>query len=92
MFTIVFHTDSAVAATLVRRHIGLMESYFDQSVDIEGDFGAALAAGMAMGLDQRSGVVKSIKSELHELRHSNRDPAHAKASSGTCIHSPPARW
>jgi cyclopropane-fatty-acyl-phospholipid synthase len=79
-FTVIFHTDAALFATAARGHIGLMEAYFDQDVDVEGDFGAALAAGMAAGLDQQGGTLDGIENGLHELRHSNRDPAHAKAN------------
>ncbi|AVQ85816.1 class I SAM-dependent methyltransferase (plasmid) [Variovorax sp. PDNC026] len=80
VFTISFHTDAAVFATATRGHIGLMEAYFDQQVDVEGDFGAALAAGMAAGFDRHAGTLNGIENGLHELRHSNRDPAHAKAN------------
>jgi cyclopropane-fatty-acyl-phospholipid synthase len=79
-FTVVFHTEAALFATATRGHIGLMEAYFDQEVDVQGDFGAALAAGMAAGFDHRAGALNGIENSLHELRHSNRDPAHAKAN------------
>lgn len=79
-FTIRFHTEGALFATATRGHIGLMEAYFDQEVDVEGDFGAALAAGMAAGLDQQAGALNGIENNLHELRHSNGNPAHAKAN------------
>ena len=57
-----------------------MEAYFEREVDVEGDFGAALAAGMAAGFDHRAGALNGIENSLHELRHSNRDPVHAKAN------------
>lgn len=79
-FTVVFHTEAALFATATRGHIGLMEAYFEREVDVEGDFGAALAAGMAAGFDQRAGALNGIENSLHELRHSNRDPVHAKAN------------
>ncbi|MDN6886572.1 cyclopropane-fatty-acyl-phospholipid synthase family protein [Variovorax sp. CAN2819] len=79
-FTVVFHTEAALFATATRGHIGLMEAYFDQEVDVQGDFGAALAAGMAAGFDHRAGALNGIENSLHELRHSNRDPAQAKAN------------
>lgn len=77
-FTVVFHTDAALFSTATRGHMGLMEAYFDQTVDVESDFGAALAAGMASGFDRKSGAVNGMENELLELRHSNRDPAKAK--------------
>ena len=80
MFTLVFRTEAALLAPATRGHIGLMEAYFDREVEVEGDFGAALAAGMASGFDQQSGTLNGIENGLHELRHSNRDPARAKAN------------
>uniref|UniRef100_UPI00403A4397 class I SAM-dependent methyltransferase n=1 Tax=Variovorax sp. BK018 TaxID=3450241 RepID=UPI00403A4397 len=79
-FTVVFHTEAALFATATRGHIGLMEAYFEREVDVEGDFGAALAAGMAAGFDHRAGALNGIENSLHELRHSDRDPVHAKAN------------
>jgi cyclopropane-fatty-acyl-phospholipid synthase len=79
-FTVVFRTEAALLSAATRGHIGLMEAYFDQDVDVEGDFGAALAAGMASGYDQQAGALNGIENGLHELRHSNRDPARAKAN------------
>lgn len=80
VFTIMFHTDAALISTATRGHIGLMEAYFNQEVDVQGDFGAALAAGMAAGFDQQAGALNGIENSLHELRYSNRDTAHAKAN------------
>lgn len=79
-FTIVFRTEAALLATVARGHIGLMEAYFEEAVDVEGDFGAALAAGMASGFDQQAGALNGIENGFHELRHSNRDPLKAKAN------------
>lgn len=80
VFTIRFHTEAALFATATRGHIGLMEAYFDQEVDVDGDFGAALAAGMAAGFDQQAGTLNGIENNLHELRYANRNPAQAKAN------------
>ena len=54
VFTVQFRTDAALLQAFMRGHLGLLESYFDQSVDVEGDFGAALAAGMLSGLDTQA--------------------------------------
>ncbi|HEY0887620.1 MAG TPA: class I SAM-dependent methyltransferase, partial [Ramlibacter sp.] len=45
-FTLLFHTDMALASTFLRGHMGLLDAFFDQDVDLEGDLRAALAAGM----------------------------------------------
>jgi len=79
-FRIVFHTDAALLATFLRGHNGLLEAYFDQAVDVEGDFGAAMAAGMASGFDTQFNAVSGIENNLHELRHSNRSPEQAKSN------------
>lgn len=79
-FTLVFHTDMALAATFLRGHMGLLDAYFDQDVDLEGDLRAALAAGMQSGFDLQSAVVNSVENSLLERRMSNRDPQQAKAN------------
>jgi len=80
VFTIVFHSDAALLATLMRGHMGLLESYFDQAVDVEGDLGAAFAAGLAGVFDQQFIALSGVENRLHELRHSNRSIGRAKAN------------
>ena len=82
-FTIVFHTDAALLSVFARGHMGLLESYFDQSLDVEGDFATALAAGLQSGLDGHGRAMHSIENGLHELRHSNQSAAQAKANART---------
>jgi len=79
-FTVVIHTDAALLALATRGHIGLLESYFDQQVDIEGDFNAAFATGLASGFDGGFNPLNGAENNLHEWRHSNRSPAQAKAN------------
>jgi len=79
-FTLCFRSESAVLATITRGHMGLLEGYFAQQVDVEGDFGAALAAGMNAGFDRRFNVLAGVENNLHEWRYSNRDPMQAKAN------------
>jgi len=83
VFRIVFHTDTALLSTFMRGHIGLLGAYFDEAVDVEGDFGAAMAAGMASGVDTQSNAVSGLENNLHELRYSNRSVAKAKANART---------
>lgn len=66
---------------MIRGDIGLVEALLDQDVDIEGDLGIALAAGIAAGLDVRVNALDHIKSDLHELRRFNRGRGQAKATS-----------
>ena len=79
-FTVVFHTDAALLSTLTRGHIGLLEGYFDQSVDLEGNLGSAFAAAMAAGFDLRASPLNAIENRLHEWRHSNATQEQAKAN------------
>jgi cyclopropane-fatty-acyl-phospholipid synthase len=80
VFSIVFRTDAALLAAFTRGHMGLLESYFDQGVDVQGDLGAVLAAGMESGLDVNFKALHSVENGLHELRYSNRNFAQAKAN------------
>ncbi len=78
MFTIVFHSDAALLSTFTRGHIGLLEAYFDQSVDVQGDAGAAFAAAMTAGFDLQFRPLNAVENRLHEWGHSNCSPAQAK--------------
>lgn len=77
-FEVHVRTDGALLSALTRGHIGLLEAYFDGDVDIAGDFGAAIAAGMAAGFDQQDRVLNHLENDLHELRHSNHSRERAK--------------
>jgi len=79
-FTVRFRTDRALAGTFLRGHMGLLEAYFDGSVDFEGSLGAAMAAGMQAGLDVQAPALNALENSLLERRTSNRDPAQAKAN------------
>lgn len=80
VFSVLFRTERALAATFVRGHLGLLEAYFDQEVDVQGDFAAAMAAGMNSGFDLRFDAVNSVENNLLEWRNANRTPAQAKAN------------
>lgn len=79
-FTLVFRSDAALRSVFTRGHMGLLESYFEQQMDVQGDFGAALAAGMISGLDMSYRPWNHVENKLHERKHSNRSPAQAKAN------------
>jgi len=63
-FTVVFHDQTALLATLTRGHVGLLEAYFDERVDLEGDLGRAFAAVMAAGFDLRSSPINAIENRV----------------------------
>ena len=58
-------------------HIGMLEGYFDGSIDVEGDFRAALHAGMYSGLDSATPLV-AHRNRWHEFRKSNASRGQAK--------------
>jgi cyclopropane-fatty-acyl-phospholipid synthase len=80
VFRVLIRTDAALLSTFLRGHIGLLDAYFDQTVDVEGDFGAAFAAAMASGFDTQFNAMSGLENNLHELRYSNRSVAQAKAN------------
>lgn len=79
-FTLVVHTDSVLMSATLRGHVGLLEAYFDQTLDIEGDVSAAFAAGLAAGFDTRTDPLGRLENGLHELRFSNRDSSQARGN------------
>ncbi|MDH4172340.1 MAG: cyclopropane-fatty-acyl-phospholipid synthase family protein [Betaproteobacteria bacterium] len=76
-FTLVFNRAAAYARIAAFGHIGLLESYFDGDLDIEGDLAAAMAAGLDGGVAGANPLV-GVRNRWHELRFSNRDWAQAK--------------
>jgi len=79
-FELVFHSHAALVSCVARGHIGLLDAYFDRTLDIEGDLSAVLALGMASGFDQRRHLLNIAENALHELRLSNRSHERAKAN------------
>src|ERR1700687_2893065 len=53
-------------------HIGMLESYFDQTLDVEGDFANAFAIGFDTGFDRAPSPLVWIRNQWHEFRYSNR--------------------
>src|SRR6476659_6328928 len=47
-----FNTDGAQWNTILFGHIGMLESYFDQTLDVDGDFNHAFAIGFESGFDR----------------------------------------
>jgi cyclopropane-fatty-acyl-phospholipid synthase len=79
-FSIAFRSRSALLSSFARGHMGLLEAYFDQGVDVHGDFAAALAAGMGGAFFKRTNPLLHVENHLHELRYSNRSIAQARAN------------
>ena len=75
-----FKTMGAQWRTLAFGHIGLLESYFDQSLDVEGDFAGALRIGFNSRLAESPKPLVRLRNHWHELTRSNRTIAQAKAN------------
>jgi cyclopropane-fatty-acyl-phospholipid synthase len=73
-----FKTAGAQWSAIFFRHIGILESYFDGSVDIEGDFGRAFAVAFETGFDRKPGPLVRLRNQWHELRFGNRTIEQAK--------------
>jgi cyclopropane-fatty-acyl-phospholipid synthase len=78
--TLTFRSASAERSIVLFGHIGLLESYFDESLDIDGNIAAAFRAGMDGGFDSKPNPLVSLRNRLHELQFSNRSILQAKVN------------
>jgi cyclopropane-fatty-acyl-phospholipid synthase len=76
-FTMVVRSASVYARIAAFGHIGLLESWFDGSVEVEGSLAQAMAVGLRSGITGARRLV-GLRNRWHELRFSNRDWAQAK--------------
>lgn len=79
-FTIVMHRLRAGLRILLFGHIGLLESYFDGDVDVEGDLAAAFRVAMQSGFERDPNWLVRLRNSWHELRLANRSIAQARAN------------
>jgi cyclopropane-fatty-acyl-phospholipid synthase len=70
----------AVWQILTFGHIGLLESYFNGDLDIDGDLKLAFRAGMDSGFDRDANWLIRLRNAWHEFRYSNRSIVQAKAN------------
>jgi cyclopropane-fatty-acyl-phospholipid synthase len=77
VFTVRFHSRAAEHRIALFGHIGLLESYFDGALDIEGSLRQALATGLTGDLAGNNALV-TIRNRWHELRLSNASWEQAK--------------
>ena len=73
-FTVVFRTEAALLSVFLRGHMGLMESYFDQEVDVEGDFAEIFLTAMSVRFDRNYKVLTDVENSL--LRVLAQNPGH----------------
>ena len=88
-FTIVFRNPRAYWRIAAFGHIGLLESYFDGDIDIEGNLAKALAAGMQGGLDRQNHLVR-LRNWWHEFLHTNVSLGQARHNAEFHYALPPA--
>ena len=78
--TLTFRTAAAQRRVIWFGHVGLLESYFDGSVDIDGDLALAFRAGFDSGFDLERAPLVWLRNQWHEMLHSNGSLPHAKAN------------
>ncbi|HEY2864187.1 MAG TPA: cyclopropane-fatty-acyl-phospholipid synthase family protein [Casimicrobiaceae bacterium] len=79
-FTATFRTARAELRVLAFGSAGLLESYFDSDLDIEGDFPRAFRAALDAGFDNSHNALVAVRNRWHEFRFSNKSIAQAKAN------------
>lgn len=82
-FALVFRNARARWRSAAFGYIGLLESYFNGELEIEGSLKAALAAGMAHGMDRANPLVW-LRNRWHGLFHGNA--AHAERKRNAEFH------
>lgn len=78
-FTLVFRNARPYLRIAAFGHIGLLESYFDGDVDIEGSLAKAMAVGMEGGVANMKPLV-NLRNRWHEFRFANTSWQQAKAN------------
>ena len=79
-FTATFRTARAALRVLAFGPVGLLESYFDGNLDIEGNFPLAFRAALDAGFDNSHNALVALRNRWHEFRFSNKSIAQAKAN------------
>jgi cyclopropane-fatty-acyl-phospholipid synthase len=79
-FVIVIRRARAGLRIVLFGHIGLMESYFDGDVDVEGDFGTAFRVAFESGFERDPNTLIRLLNGWHELRFSNRGIEQARTN------------
>jgi cyclopropane-fatty-acyl-phospholipid synthase len=80
VFSLVIRHPRAYLRILLFGHIGLMESYFDGDVDVDGDLAASFRAAFESGFERDPNALVSLRNRWHEWRFSNRSIAQARAN------------
>ncbi len=76
--TLRYNTLRAAWRTIAYGHIGVLESYFEGDIDIDGDLREIMAVGLDAGFDRFAGLLVSLRNRWHGLRFNNRTGASPK--------------
>jgi cyclopropane-fatty-acyl-phospholipid synthase len=76
-FTLIFRNTRAYWRIALFGHVGLLESYFDGDIDLEGSLPKALAAGMRGGIDEPTTLVRWLN-RWHEFFYTNSNRGQAR--------------
>ena len=76
-FTLHFRTAAAQRRTVLHGHIGLLDSFFDGEVDIDGDLSALFALGLEARFSQPAPLVR-LRNRWHEFTRGNGSREQAK--------------
>jgi len=78
VFTIILRRARAGLRILLFGHIGLLESYFDGDIDVDGDLGAAFKIAFESGYDRQPNLGVRLRNRWHEWRFANSSIAQAR--------------
>jgi cyclopropane-fatty-acyl-phospholipid synthase len=79
-FTLTFKSRFAEWRSALLGHVGLLESYITQSVDIDGQLALAFRAAYEGGLDMRPRPLVRIRNRWHEALYGNASIARTKTN------------
>jgi len=78
--TVRFKTRSAEWRAVLSGYLGILAAYFEDTLDFEGDLKQAFRAAFESRAVKATHPAAWIRNRVHELRHSNRSYAQAKAN------------
>lgn len=80
VLTLFFRKSSAEWNAFLFGHVGLLESYFKQTLDIEGDIALAFRVAIDCGFDKTPTALVRLRNRWHEFRFSNKSRSQAKTN------------
>ncbi len=75
-----FKTVAAQWRIVAYGHVGFLEGYFDELIDVEGDLGQVFRIAFQSRFDRKPSPLVWLRNQWHEWRYSNRTIAQAKAN------------